>query len=82
MRAFVLAATLLIAGCHGSHHGGDDPEPINTLPSYLGAITSASYDGNTDDLLTAGMGKTGLAAATAPAYADPNNPTARCTART
>ena len=29
-----------------------------------------SYDGNTDDLLTAGLGKTGLASATAPTIAN------------
>jgi len=35
-----------------------------------------SYDGNSDDLLTAGLGKTGLASATAPAIANPAQPTA------
>ena len=35
----------------------------------------ASYDGTTDDLLTAGLGKTGLGGA-APAYVDPLHPTA------
>jgi hydroxybutyrate-dimer hydrolase len=77
MRRIVFAAMLVIAGCHSSHGDDDTPEPINLLPSYLGTITSTSYDGNTDDLLTAGLGKSGLAAAAAPAYADPNNPTAR-----
>ena len=34
------------------------------------------YDGITDDLLTGGLGKDGLAAATPPTFADPLNPTA------
>ncbi|HEY1147944.1 MAG TPA: 3-hydroxybutyrate oligomer hydrolase family protein [Pseudoduganella sp.] len=76
MRIYAFAATLLIAGCGSSHHGSD-PENINTMPSYLGAVTSTTYDGSTDDLLTAGLGKTGLAASSAPLYADANNPTPR-----
>ncbi|RJQ67067.1 MAG: D-(-)-3-hydroxybutyrate oligomer hydrolase [Desulfobacteraceae bacterium] len=41
---------------------------------YIGQIQAKYYDGTADDLLTAGLGKTGLAAA-APAFADPLNPT-------
>ena len=50
----------------------------NRLPERVRADTyrSRSYDGNTDDLLTAGLGKTGLASAVAPAYANPTAPTA------
>jgi hydroxybutyrate-dimer hydrolase len=69
-----LTACGVLAGC-GDH--GNGPEDINLPPSYLGAVTVTSYDGQSDDLLTAGLGKTGLAAATAPAYADPRNPTAK-----
>jgi hydroxybutyrate-dimer hydrolase len=76
MRMYVLAATLLVAGCGSSHHNRD-PENLNTLPSYLGAITATTYDGATDDLLTAGLGKTGLAAGSAPTYVDATNPTPR-----
>jgi hydroxybutyrate-dimer hydrolase len=47
---------------------------LNVKPSYLGDISNKTYDGVSDDLLTAGLGKTGLAGATA--YADPANPTA------
>src|SRR5262245_55933419 len=39
-------------------------------------ILHAFYDGNANDLLTAGLGKTGLGSATAPGFADPLNPTA------
>ena len=68
----VAAAVATLASC-----GDNDntPEALNVLPSYLGTITSTTYDGNTDDLLTAGLGRTGLAAAAAPAYADPLKPT-------
>ena len=50
-------------------------ENLNVLPAYLGTITATTYNGTSDDLLTAGLGKTGLAGA-APVFADPNNPTA------
>jgi len=66
----VLAAACLVA-CGGG--GGD---AINQKPLYLGSVAEATYDGSTNDLLTAGLGKTGLASPVAPAYADPLNPTA------
>ncbi|KAB8039327.1 3-hydroxybutyrate oligomer hydrolase family protein [Janthinobacterium aquaticum] len=65
-----LSTLLALAGC-GSDHTAED---LNAVPAYLGAITRTDYDGRSNDLLTAGLGKTGLAAA-APAYADPGNPT-------
>ena len=55
--------------------GGDDPD-WNVRPVWLGEVHSAAYDGVHDDLLTAGLGKTGLAAPLPPAYADPLHPTA------
>ncbi|OEZ97650.1 3-hydroxybutyrate oligomer hydrolase family protein [Duganella phyllosphaerae] len=67
-------ATMALAGCgsHGHHHQG---EP-NEAPRYLRGITVATYDGVADDLLTGGLGASGLsAAAPAPGYADPLNPT-------
>jgi hydroxybutyrate-dimer hydrolase len=69
-----LAACGVLAGCGDS---GKDPEELNVVPSYLGTVTVTNYDGQSDDLLTAGLGKTGLAAVTPPAYADPLNPTAK-----
>ena len=39
-------------------------------------VRHATYDGNSDDLLTAGLGKTGLGVATPPAISDAKNPTA------
>src|SRR5215831_455394 len=39
-------------------------------------IIHTHYDGVTNDLLTAGLGKTGLGSAVAPVFADPLHPTA------
>lgn len=72
LRRAALAATALtiVAGCGG---GGSDPLDVNTRPAFLrGTIESKTYDGTSDDLLTAGLGKSGLAgpaAAAAPANA-------------
>ena len=68
----VLAAAVL-AACGGSD---GDSAALNTKPTYLGAISESTYDGASNDLLTAGLGATGLAAAVPPAYADPLKPTA------
>jgi len=57
-------AALLAAGCLG---GTDDSPEVNVRPAYLSQLRTASYDGVSDDLLTAGLGKTGLGAAAAPA---------------
>ncbi|MHA4868734.1 3-hydroxybutyrate oligomer hydrolase family protein [Duganella sp. PWIR1] len=74
IKTLVLAlASLAVTACGSNEH--DEPEDLNLKPGYLGDISSKTYDGVSDDLLTAGLGKTGLAAA-APAYADPTNPTA------
>lgn len=62
--ASALAATVL-AGCSGS--SGDPTADPNVRPSFLGTIVTTTVDGNSDDLLTAGLGRTGLASATAPA---------------
>ncbi len=46
----------------------------NIAPSWLGPVIAADYDGVTDDLLTAGLGKTGLGSAVPPAVTDPTDP--------
>ena len=46
----------------------------NVKPTFLGEIHMTCYDGVTDDLLTAGLGKTGLAGA-APGFINPLAPT-------
>ena len=71
------AGALLIgclAGCGSGDNGGPD-YTVNGKPAFVGAITKTAYDGVTDDLLTGGLGMTGLQG-TSPTYADPNNPTA------
>lgn len=68
-----LSAAALVAGC------GDDtytPPDYNTLPTGVtNVVGPTTYDGVTDDLLTGGLGKTGIGGA-APGFADPLNPTA------
>lgn len=63
-------ALLLLAGCTDD---GDAP-PSNAEPSTIGEVTRTVYDGASDDLLTAGLGRTGLGGA-APTPADPAAPT-------
>lgn len=60
----VAAASLLLGGCLSWSDEGDGV--INAKPGYVGTVASIRYDGSSDDLLTAGMGKTGLAGAVAP----------------
>jgi hydroxybutyrate-dimer hydrolase len=53
------------------------PALADPKPSFLrGPILAQTYDGVGDDLLTAGLGKTGLQSTLAPGFADPLNPTA------
>ena len=56
------AAGLFVAGMGEARAGND--------------VVHTHYDGNTNDLLTAGLGKTGLGSAVAPGFVDPLNPTA------
>jgi hydroxybutyrate-dimer hydrolase len=66
----VCAATILLGGC------AMGPFKANTKPDFvIGAISKASLDGTSDDLLTAGLGKAGLQGS-APPIADPAAPTA------
>ncbi len=51
------------------------PPEVNLKPSFLGAVSASNYDGSSDDLLTAGMGKTGLAG-TAPVISNSLLPSA------
>lgn len=79
-----LAALTLLLGACGSDNDSSTPAPppppqpvVNVLPGFVaGSVGSMAYDGTSDDLLTAGLGKTGLMAAAAPAYANPAAPTA------
>jgi hydroxybutyrate-dimer hydrolase len=53
--------------------GSPETQP-NLRPAWLGDVRSTTYDGVSDDLLTAGLGKTGLGLPFA--LPDPTNPTA------
>jgi hydroxybutyrate-dimer hydrolase len=75
--AYVLAPAVAIclASC------SDDPSPVatqeaNARPSFIaGDVLRSSYDGSSNDLLTGGLGKSGLQAAAPPAFVDATNPT-------
>jgi len=63
-------AAAALAACGGGSDGGSSLGlgVANVSPSFLkGNISAKTYDGNSDDLLTAGLGATGLASATLPA---------------
>ncbi len=64
------AGFFMLSGC-----GSDGPR-LNEKPAFVtGAVQRANYDGGADDLLTAGLGKTGMQSAVAPTIADAANPT-------
>lgn len=72
---FAAITAMVLAGCGGGGGGTAGALP-NLRPDFiLGTISATTYNGTTDDLATAGLGKSGLAGA-APAVADPLNPTA------
>ncbi|MGH6610925.1 MAG: 3-hydroxybutyrate oligomer hydrolase family protein, partial [Burkholderiaceae bacterium] len=74
-----LSASVLAACGDSDDDGGapptQPPGPTNTRPSFLGNVTVTNHDGNADDLLTAGLGCSGLQGAL-PAYNNPASPTA------
>ena len=60
------------AGC-----GSDNEVLLNSQPAFVaGTVQRATFDGSTNDLLTAGLGKTGLQSAVSPTIGDALNPTA------
>ena len=69
-----IVAALFVGGC-SSGPRSDTEVAVNEKPAFLVAVTRTVYDGASDDLLTAGLGKTGLAGA-APTFANPTAPTA------
>lgn len=72
--AVLLAGCGVLSACGGSNDGNNVPG--NTKPAFAGKVTVTRYDGVSDDLLTAGLGASGLASATAPTIANPTAPTA------
>lgn len=76
LTALAAAASVLAAcGSGDDNNNGNGGNP-NTKPAYIGAVTVSSYDGASDDLLTAGLGKDGLASSTAPLPLNPVAPSA------
>ncbi len=63
---FALSVSAL-AACGSSDDGSPAPTATNVRPTFLGTVTTATYDGTSDDLLTAGLGWDGLQSATPPA---------------
>ena len=75
-RAVVAATAFIVAACGGGGGDNNNNDLLNTRPDFLkSAITTTTYDGNSDDLLTAGIGKTGLGSAVPPTAATPASPT-------
>ena len=72
--AIATSALPVVAGCGGSND--NTPAAGNVKPSFVGAVTVTHFDGVSDDLLTAGLGASGLASATAPTVANATAPTA------
>ncbi|NMM81973.1 hydrogenase [Acidovorax sp. SRB_14] len=77
-------ATTALAGAVLAACGGGSSLPTNELPKGVSQVSATVYPATTvgkgdtaatQDLLTGGIGKTGLGGAT-PAYVDPANPTA------
>ena len=75
--ALTAVAVLALSAC-GKDDGGPPPvvPDVNVKPATVQTISVKSYDGTTDDLLTGGLGRTGLGAATGPTFANPTSPTA------
>jgi hydroxybutyrate-dimer hydrolase len=67
--AIGIALSVSILAACGSSDDPPAPTPpaANVRPAFLGSVTTAAYDGTSDDLLTAGLGWDGLQSATAPA---------------
>ena len=80
--ALTALAAAVLAACGGD---SSDNGPGNTLPAGVTPVSTTLYPATTvgtgataaeQDLLTGGIGKTGLGAAAPPAYANPASPTA------
>jgi hydroxybutyrate-dimer hydrolase len=66
------ASVVALAGC-----GSDTQVALNSAPAFVsGTIQRTVLDGTSNDLLTAGLGKSGLQSAVSPVLTDPLNPSA------
>ena len=59
--ALAAAAACALSACGGNGDDGDKA-PVNAAPPGVFGIQTRSYDGASDDLLTAGLGTAGLRA--------------------
>ena len=67
-----IVGAVAVAGC-----GSDNALVLNTTPTFVsGSIQRTSLDGTSNDLLTAGLGKSGLQSAVSPTLTDTANPSA------
>jgi hydroxybutyrate-dimer hydrolase len=71
-----LAAPALVAALVAACNSGASSSASNVKPAFVGVVTKATYDGTSDDLLTAGLGKSGLQSSTPPSVANATAPTA------
>ncbi|SHK11157.1 hydroxybutyrate-dimer hydrolase [Marinobacter antarcticus] len=68
------ATGFALSACNDSNN--DNPAEVNQVPGFIqGDIQRTDYDGITDDLLTAGLGATGLRNGPEPIFLEPLNPT-------
>lgn len=74
LAAMAAVGAIGLAGCGGSNDNNNTAG--NVKPAFVGTVTVTHFDGVSDDLLTAGLGATGLASATTPTVANPTAPTA------
>ena len=73
-RAALAVVAIALAACSSNSSNNDDS--VNKKPDYIrGTIVSTAYDGNANDLLTGGIGRTGLGTGACPAPAAPASPT-------
>ena len=64
---FLSLTVAALAACGSSSDDSPAPSVTNVRPTYLGTVTTTSYNGTSDDLLTGGLGWDGIQSATLPA---------------
>jgi len=64
---FCIALSVTALTACGSSDDSPAPSVTNVRPTYLGTVTTTSYNGTSDDLLTGGLGWDGIQSATPPA---------------
>ena len=74
--ALAVVAACALSACGGGDDDNNNRTPANALPAGVAKVGVVKYDGQGDDLLTAGLGTSGLQSDTAPAFANPLQPTA------